>query len=70
MDPSLRTAVRAQDAYERAEARATELRVKRDAAVLAALASGQTHKQVAAALDVSRGLVGQIAMSRRLPLSA
>jgi len=61
MDQPLRAATRAQDAYVRAELRVAELRAKRDAAVLAALASGQTHAQVSDALGVSRGLVGQIA---------
>lgn len=48
-------------AYQTASAQWTKARERRRQAVRDALASGMTHAQIADALGVSRGRVGQLA---------
>jgi hypothetical protein len=51
--------------YQRASRRAEELRLERNAAVLAALAAGWTHARVAEATGLTRGRINQIAQAAR-----
>lgn len=59
---------RAERAYQRALARAEELRLERDDALRAALAK-HSQTQVAEAMGVTRGRVGQLAIRLREPVA-
>jgi hypothetical protein len=53
----------AERSYQRAAARAEELREARNQAIRDALAAGLTHRQVADATGLTHGRVGQLAMA-------
>lgn len=61
MDPLLRELVRDDRAYRRAEARADDLRTRRNRTLGRVLAARTSHAEIAQALGVNRARAGQLA---------
>jgi DNA-directed RNA polymerase specialized sigma24 family protein len=57
---------KAEARYQRASRRAEQLRLERNAAVLAAVEAGWTHARIAEVTGLSRGRINQIAQAAAL----